>query len=460
MSLPLDRRARQLLPTATRVERHDLSVYSLRERRDAGAAEVAEFEALRDHAAALRAHTLDHLAEYLERFETRVTERGIRVHWALDAASHNEIVYGLLSARGVRRVVKSKSITTEECRLNAWLEARGIEVVDTDLGERIVQLRREPPSHIIAPAIHTTREEIGELFHQALDTRPPVETDPERLVRLAREDLRPRFLRAEAALGGANFAVAETGSLVVVTNEGNADLGTSLAPLQVISIGIEKLVPTAEDLAVLLRLLARSATGQALSVYTTVVNAPREGQEIHVVLLDNGRSELLARPAHRSALRCIRCGACLNTCPVYRRAGGYAYGQTIPGPIGAVLAPVLGSGVDRATLPHASTLCGSCTEVCPVRIDLHHQLLAWRREVRTASAAERALTPAAAFVLQHPRLFAVLGRVARALWPWLSRPCRWNPVSPWLLGRELPPRPGASFAERMGDRSGREGGRA
>ncbi len=455
MSHPLDRRALALLPTPEQVDRHDRGVYSLRERRDAGARELAEFEALRDHAAAVRAHLLEHLADYLERFEERAAARGLRVHWATDAAEHNRLIHEILAARGVTRVVKSKSITTEECRLNPHLERAGIEVVDTDLGERIVQLRHEPPSHIIAPAIHTTREEIGLLFHRELDAHPPLETDPERLVAQARADLRPRFLAAEAAVTGVNFAVAETGSLVIVTNEGNADLGMSLAPLQVISMGIEKVIPGTADLAVLLRLLARSATGQPISVYTTVVNAPRPGQQIHVVLLDNGRSRLLASPAHRSALRCIRCGACLNTCPVYRRAGGYAYAQTIPGPIGAVLAPMLGTGPERATLPHASTLCGSCTAVCPVRIDLHHQLLLWRRELRSAGRMERLLTRAAAFALLRPRVYRVLSRAARWAWPWLARPGRWSPASPWLRGRELPVHPGPSFAERMAARSRR-----
>jgi L-lactate dehydrogenase complex protein LldF len=455
VSLPLDRRASLLLSTPSQVERHDRGVYSLRERRDAAVRELPEFEALRDHAARLRAHVLDHLGEYLERFEERATAHGLRVHWAPDTAAHNQIVHGILAARGVRRVVKSKSITTEECGLNAHLEGRGLEVIDTDLGERIVQLRREPPSHILAPAIHTTREEIGELFHRELEAHPPPETDPERLVRHARVDLRPRFLAAEAALNGVNFAVAETGSLVIVTNEGNADLGMGLAPLQVVSMGIEKVVAGVADLAVLLRLLARSATGQALSVYTSVVNSPRPGQEIHVVLLDNGRSRLLASPAHRSALRCIRCGACLNTCPVYRRAGGHAYAQTIPGPIGAVLAPALGRGADRKTLPHASTLCGSCTAVCPVKIDLHHQLLLWREELWRPGLGERILVRAAGFALRHGRVYRGLTRLARAIWPRLSRRWRWNPARPWLAGRELPEHPGRSFAEQMAARAAR-----
>jgi L-lactate dehydrogenase complex protein LldF len=408
---------------------------------------VPDWEGLRARAAALKRHTLDHLDAYLEEFEARARAAGAAVHWASDAAALRRIVGGILAARGVRRAVKSKSMLTEECGLNAALEAQGVEVVDTDLGERIVQLGAEPPSHIIVPAVHRTRREVGALFHRALGT-PPGEDDPERLTRHARNDLRRRFLAAEAGVTGANFAVAETGSLVIVTNEGNADLGTALPPLHVACLGIEKLVPRWDDLPVFLRLLARSATGQALSAYTTLLTGPRPGGELHVVLVDNGRSALLADPRHREALACIRCGACLNTCPVYRRAGGHAYGETVPGPIGAVLAPARG-GAGGAELPFASSLCGSCTAVCPVRIDLHGQLLAWRRERPARSRAERALQRAAAAVLARPRLYRAAGALARAAWPLLARRWPGNPLAPWLRARELPAHPGASFAARF-----------
>src|SRR5690606_29579310 len=300
------------------------------------------------------------------------------------------------------RVVKSKSMLTEECGLNPWLEARGFTVVDTDLGERIVQLGAEPPSHLIVPAIHRTRGEIGALFARTMGSAPG-ENDPDRLMALARADLRARFLAAEAGISGANFAVAETGSIVLVTNEGNADLGTALPPLHVACVGIEKLVASFDDAAVFLRLLARSATGQPLSAYTTVLTGPRPGGELHVVLVDNGRTRLLADPAHRRALRCIRCGACLNTCPVYRRAGGHAYGTAVGGPIGAVLGPALGPA-EGAALPWASSLCGSCTAVCPVRIDLHEQLLAWRRAAPQPAPSLARGARLAARVMAHPRL--------------------------------------------------------
>jgi L-lactate dehydrogenase complex protein LldF len=454
VSFPLDARARLTLPDAAALARHDAAVHRLRVERDRALSSVPDLEALRDHAAAIKAHVLDHLDRYLEEFEARARERGAEVHWAEDAASHNRIVADLLAARGATRVVKSKSMLTEECGLNPALEARGVEVVDTDLGERIVQLGDEPPSHIVIPAIHRRREEVGALFHRHLGT-PAGESDPARLMAAARADLRARFLAAQAAITGVNFAIAETGTLVVVTNEGNADLGMSLPPLHIASLGIEKVIPALDDLAVFLRLLARSATGQALSVYTSLVTGPRPGGELHVVLVDAGRTRLLASPVHRSALRCIRCGACLNTCPVYRRAGGHAYGTSVAGPIGAVLAPALSADPAARSLPYASSLCGSCTAVCPVRIDLHGQLLAWRRESPALPTGLRLGARVAAAILARPRLFRAAGRALRRLWPLLERSFPGNPARAWLASRALPPHPGPSFAERWAERGDR-----
>lgn len=441
MSFALDGRARAALPTPAAVARHDAAAFGLREKRDAAAAQVPDFEALRARAAAIKDHTLDHLDTYLERFEANATAAGCHVHWAPDAAALCEIVASLLRARGVVRVVKSKSMLTEECGLNPFLESRGFDVVDTDLGERIVQLEGEPPSHIIVPAIHRTREEVGALFERRM-AGPPGETDPERLMAHARRDLRARFLAADAGVSGVNFAVAETGSLVIVTNEGNADLGTALPPLHVACVGIEKLVPLLDDVPVFLRLLARSATGQPISAYTSLLTGPRDGGELHVVLVDNGRSRLLASETHRRALRCIRCGACLNTCPVFRRAGGHAYGTAVPGPIGAVLAPAI-VGASGAGLPFASSLCGSCTAVCPVQIDLHEQLLAWRRETPALPPSLRRGARLAAAVMARPRLYRAAARLARLAWPLLGRvPTGWTRVRAW------PEHPGPSFAER------------
>jgi L-lactate dehydrogenase complex protein LldF len=454
VSQPLDRRARAVLPSAEAVARHDASVWDLRRKRDAALAVVPDYEALRARAAAIKDHVLDHLDSYLERFEVRARDTGAVVHWAEDARAANAIVAGLLEQRGVRRVVKSKSMLTEEMGLNPHLEARGIEVVDTDLGERIVQLRPEAPSHIIVPAIHRRREEVGELFHRRMGI-PAGETDPDRLMAYARRDLRARFLAADAGITGVNFAITETGSLVLVTNEGNADLGTSLPPLHVACAGIEKVIPSLDDLAVFLRLLARSATGQPISAYTTVLTGPRPGGELHVVLVDNGRSRLLADPGHRRALRCIRCGACLNTCPVYRRAGGHAYATPVAGPIGAVLAPALAPAGEARALPLASSLCGSCTAVCPVDIDLHGQLLAWRREVPALALGWRLGARIAAALLARPWSYRLSGRALRALWPLLGRRWPGNPATPWLAARALPPHPGASFARRWARRGDR-----
>ena len=448
MSFALDARARAALPNPTAVARHDAAAWGLRAKRDAAAAEVPDFEALRGRAAAIKDHVLDHLDTHLERFEANATAAGCHVHWATDAAALCEIVASLLRARGALRVVKSKSMLTEECGLNPFLEARGFEIVDTDLGERIVQLAGEPPSHIIVPAIHRTREEIGALFERRMDG-PPGETDPERLMAHARRDLRARFLAAEAGISGVNFAIAETGSIVIVTNEGNADLGTALPPLHIACVGIEKLLPALDDLPVFLRLLARSATGQPISAYTSVLTGPQAGGELHVVLVDNGRSRLLASDAHRRALRCIRCGACLNTCPVFRRAGGHAYGNAVPGPIGAVLAPSIAGGA-AAGLPFASSLCGSCTAVCPVRIDLHEQLLAWRRESSALPPALRRGARLAAAVMARPRLYRAATWLARFAWPLLGRV-----PNGWTQARAWPEHPGPSFAERWRRTRGR-----
>ncbi len=447
MSASLDARAARLLPDGEPLRRHDAAVFDLRRRRDQAVAALPDFEALRTHAQAIKAHTLDHLDTYLERFEAQAHSAGARVHWAEDGAAHNRIVHGLLAEREVVRVVKSKSMLTEECGLNPYLEARGVEVVDTDLGERIVQLGRELPSHIVVPAVHRSREQIGELFHAHMGT-PSGESDPRRLTEFARRDLRPRFLSAQAGITGVNFAIAETGTIVICTNEGNADLGMSLPPLHIACMGIEKIIPTLGDLATFLRLLARSATGQPITAYTSLVTGPRRGGELHIVLVDNGRGRLLANADHRSALACIRCGACLNTCPVYRRAGGHAYAQAVAGPIGAVLAPALQPEIEARRLPLASTLCGSCSAVCPVRIDLHDQLLRWRRTQARPRGGERVLYRLAAAMLVRASLFRGVGWLVRFAWPLLARRWPGNPARAWLAGRELPEHPGASFATR------------
>lgn len=453
-------RAAAFVADAERTGWHDAALWFLREKRDRAAGAVPGWEALRDEAAAIKRDALARLLELWARFEEQARAHGAVVHWARDGAEHNAIVAGLLEARGVRHVVKSKSMLSEECGLNAHLATRGIEVVDTDLGERIVQLRGERPSHIVMPAIHLRRGEIGALFAREMGS-PPGLDDPTELCRVARRDMRARFLRADAALTGVNFAVAESGGIVVVTNEGNADLGTALTRLHVASVGLEKIVPAVADLPVFLRLLARSATGQAITAYTSHFHGPATPEgELHVVVVDNGRSRLLAHPQLRDALACIRCGACMNTCPVYRRSGGHSYAAVVPGPIGSVLEPAR-APLAHASLPHACTLCGSCGEVCPVRIPLPRQLLLWRGALPSYRPGGRVVSAGLAGlarVMRSPRGFALTGRLARGLARRLPRPLLERLLGPWTRGRALPEWPERSFRELLAERE-RAGGR-
>ena len=429
-----------------RTDWHDESLWFVREKRDHAAALVPDWEELRVRASAIKEHALTHLDEYLTQFEANAIENGMQVHWARDADEHNRIVHGILEAAGAKRLVKSKSMLTEECGLNPYLESKGIDVVDSDLGERIVQFRKEGPSHIVMPAIHLKRAEVGETFHEHLGT-PEGLDDPIALTRAAREHLRGKFLAADATLTGMNFAIAETGGFVVCTNEGNADLGMALAPIHIASVGIEKIIPKVADLPVFLRLLARSATGQAITVYTTHVHAPRAGQELHIVLVDNGRTRQLAREEFWGSLKCIRCGACMNTCPVYRRSGGHSYGSTVPGPIGSVLTP--GFDLERyASLPFASTLCGSCTAVCPVKIDLDGQLFRWRQRVTEggyASKSKGAAIKASVVLFDRPRLFRAAGAVARFGLRIMPRALSRMAAGAWGRTREVPATPKESF---------------
>jgi L-lactate dehydrogenase complex protein LldF len=438
--------ATDFLNNGARAKWHDESLWFVRSKRDRAAAAVPEWELLRKTAEEIKAHVVANLPDLLEQFERNALARGIQVHWAKDGEEHNQIVLEILQRHEVKRLVKSKSMLTEECHLNPFLERHGISVVDTDLGERIVQLRDEPPSHIVLPAIHIKKEEVGEVFHEHLGTEKGA-SDPQYLTEAARQHLREQFMNADAGLTGVNFAIADTGGFVVCTNEGNADLGVSLPKVHIACMGLEKIIPRFEDLGVFTRLLARSATGQPITTYTSHFHGPREGAELHVVIVDNGRSSLRDDETFRRSLSCIRCGACMNTCPVYRRSGGHSYQSTVPGPIGSILAPARDAHKHHS-LPFACSLCGSCTDVCPVKIDLHHELLEWRREIAARNVLPKTKKWSmkfVGFVLRRPWLYRMAGALARFGLRWTPRWLLYSRLNAWGRQRELPEPPERSF---------------
>jgi L-lactate dehydrogenase complex protein LldF len=429
--------------------------------------EFPEGEALRDRAREIKEATLQRLDHYLDRLIDNVERRGGHVHYATTSEEARGIVLDIARRTGARTAVKSKSMATEEIHLNDALEAAGVTPIETDLGEYIIQLAHERPSHIIAPAIHKTKGQVAELF--ARELKRETVADPEVLTRIAREELREKFLQADLGISGANFGVADTGTIVLVTNEGNGRMVTSLPRVHVAVMGVEKVIPSMTDLAVFLAILAKSATGQKLSVYTSLVDGPRRGgelegpEEFHLVLLDNGRIRQIAGPL-REALSCLRCGACLNVCPVYRQIGGHAYGYTYPGPIGILLTAMLNGTESVKDLAHASSLCGACLEACPVRIDIPRMLIELRKDVserRIAPWSERVVFGALGRLLQHPALYRVAARLARLV----QRPfvrgdvIRRVPLvfGDWTRTRDLPPIAARTFQERWAEleRAGR-----
>ncbi|MBN1679231.1 MAG: iron-sulfur cluster-binding protein [Anaerolineae bacterium] len=410
-------------------------------------ADLPDVDGLRDQLKAIRSATLARLADHLEMFEQQARAAGSHVYWARDAAEANRFVLDIAQQHGAKLAVKSKSMATEEIHLNAELQNAGITPVETDLGEWIIQLAGEPPSHIIGPALHKTREQVAELFSREVGRTLPPDDIP-MLTAEARRLLREQFLAADIGISGANIGVAETGSVVLVTNEGNGRLVTSAPPVHIAIMGIEKIAPTWDDAAVWLALLARSSTGQPMSCYTTAITGPaRDGdpdgpREVYIVLLDNGRADLVGSD-YDEILQCIRCGACLNACPVYQEVGGHSYGVPYSGPVGAVLMPLLYGLAENEALPHASSLCGACLDVCPARIDLPRLLLKLRaEEVREhmLTPQERLLENAVAFVLRHPRLYRALTGLGRIFQRPLARggllrlPRRLNPAGE----RQLP----------------------
>ncbi|MBL4677134.1 MAG: lactate utilization protein [Mucilaginibacter sp.] len=430
-----------------RVDWHDETLWWIRQKRDKAVNQLPEWELLRETASKIKENVLSNLAGYLEEFEGNAQKNGIIVHWAADAKEHNQIVLNLLKGKGINKMVKSKSMLTEECHLNEHLEHNGIEVIDSDLGERIVQLAKEPPSHIVLPCIHKKKEEIGDLFHEYLGT-PAGNADPQFLTETARQHLREVFLTRRAALTGVNFAVAETGEFVVCTNEGNADMGAHLSEIHIASMGMEKLIPKRENLGVFLRLLTRSATGQPITTYSSHFSKPRSGTEIHVIIVDNGRSQQLGRPDFRNSLKCIRCGSCMNTCPVYRRSGGHSYHNAIAGPIGAILAPNLDME-KYADLPFASTLCGSCSNVCPVKIDIHQQLYKWRQVIVQkgyAATGKKAAMKMMSLTLASPTAYHLGGKAGRFVMKYAPIAVN-NKLNPWYKQRDMPEPPKESFGE-------------
>jgi len=447
---PIDqaKNAEAFLADTAHEQRLDKLLWAMRMRRDAAARQVPEWEELRTLASAIKEHTLSNLSEYLLLFEAKAKANGVIVHWARDAHEHNQIVYDLLAEQGTDLLVKSKSMLTEECELRPFLERRGVRVTETDLGERIQQLDDQPPGHIVGPAIHKTTHDVAVLFSQKYGSDPTNE-DAAYLAGVMRENTRPDFLRATAGMTGANFLVAETGAIVVATNEGNADLSANTPPMHICSVGIEKIIPTTESLAVFIRLLTRSATGDAITQYTSTFRGPRKGAVMHVILVDNGRSERLGMKRFWHSLKCIRCAACMNTCPVYRRSGGLSYGSTYMGPIGIIMMPTFEIR-KYSELPFASTLNGSCTNVCPVKIDIHEQIYAWREvmeENGQIQFVKKEAMRVADGVLSHPGLYQIATTTLSAVLGVLPHFAIYNRLNVWGKHRDVPETKKETFHE-------------
>ncbi|MDQ6704554.1 MAG: LutB/LldF family L-lactate oxidation iron-sulfur protein [Acidobacteriota bacterium] len=421
---------------------------------------LPDYQELRDQANALKKHAIENLDTYLEELERNVIAHGGKVIWCDDATAVADFVLNLAKEKNARLIVKSKSMTTEEIDLNERLAHHHLESVETDLGEYIIQLAHQRPYHIVAPALHLTRHDVAELFTRELGI--PNETAIEKQTMIARSVLREKFLAADIGISGANFLIADSGAVVLVENEGNARLTTSAPRIHIAVAGIEKVIPRAQDLAVFLKLLGRSATGQPMTVYTSFLSGPRRAGEIdgpdefYLVLLDNGRTKLLADPGKRQSLYCIRCGACLNICPVYRKIGGHSFPWVYSGPIGAIITPQFLGVRHEPALPFASSLCGACAEVCPVKIDIPQVLLDLRADVQQsreksgAGRLERLGFQIFAFVMTRPRLFEWGGKFAK-IFSKLPLMKRLPPVSYWAAQREIPAFPAKSFRQMWSD---------
>jgi L-lactate dehydrogenase complex protein LldF len=449
--LTRDLRHRQLIQTA-------LNKYE--GVRDKTRSAFQDWSAARQAAAEAKWEAVNHLDKYLEQFVRNLEARGTKVHWASTGEQARDLIIGLIREKKARSIIKSKAMTAEEIHLNDALEHAGFEVVESDLGEFIVQLRKEPPYHIVFPAMHLTRGDISELFSRELGSAPT--DNPEDLTMIARRALRQKYITADIGLTGANFAIAETGMISITENEGNARLTAALPKVMITLVGIEKILPKMADLALFLPMLATIGTGQALTCYNSLYGGPRQPgesdgpEEYHVVLLDNRRTELLADAEQRDALHCIRCGGCLNVCPIFRNVGGHTYGTTYSGPIGSVITPHLRGLQDWKHLSSASSLCGACTEICPVKINLHHHLLHNRRNAAAQSPSwfEKVAFKVFAAVVNRPKLYRFsvkAGRFLQKLHP-LVRGTRLDPAYSWTKTRTLPPIARRTFKEYWRDR--------
>ena len=425
-------------------------------KRDENKANFQDWQGARDLAAEIKYEAVNHLDKYLQEFEEKITARGAKVFWAPNAESAREYILKVAKENSVCSIIKSKTMTSEEIHLNEALEKEGYGVFESDLGEYIVQLRKEPPFHLVFPAMHLTRGQISDLFQKELGSEATDE--PEKLTMIAREVMRRKYCEADMGISGANFAVAETGMISITENEGNARLTTSIPRIHVALLGIEKVLPKLEDLSLFLPMLATAGAGQTMTCYNTMYSGPRQPgepdgpEQMHIVLLDNRRTELLADAEQRDALGCIRCGACLNVCPIFKNIGGYSYGTTYGGPIGSVITPHLRGLKDWKHLSAASSLCGACTEACPVKIDLHHHLLQNRRNGAKASPSvgEKVAFGGFSLMMGHPalyRLAVVCGRVLQPL-QGLVNGTILDPLRAWTGSRNFPKLAPKSFHEQ------------
>lgn len=428
-------------------ESHDRCLWAARMRRDAVASTIPEWEQMRQLASDIKRHTLSNLDVYLEEFERNATTNGIYVHWAKDAAEHNRIVYEILSSHNVKIVTKGKSMLMDECDMRPYLAERGIEVYEADLGERIQQLDNQRASHIVMPAIHKLRGDVARLFAEKLGSAPDND-DPHYLNSVMRENMRKNYLKVDAGMSGVNFAVAETGEFVVCTNEGNADISANIPPLYVASMGIEKVIPRHSDLALFIRLLSRSALGLVMTQYTSHYRKPRPGQEIHIVIVDNGRSYRLSED-YWEVLKCIRCGACMNTCPVFRRTSGLSYDAPYMGPIGIVLEPSY-DFYRYARLPYSCTHCGSCGNVCPVKVPIPELVFFWRDEIvkhRKDELEHRMEESVMKFMLLDSRNLAIAEKLGLWALRTLPKGILNSPLNPWAKAHANPEPPKETFRQ-------------